>query len=164
MDPKELHLANVGDCKAVMIRNGEPVNLNIEHRANNETERKSVESRGGFVFEKKGKNTTRYMVLGSLELTRSIGDQAYKKYISCEPDIIDYQFHEDDEYLVLGSDGFWNEANEQELCESIKRLGNTDDLSKALVDEIVKKKNYSIDNITLLVVDVKKYVGLKQEM
>lgn len=87
-----------------------------------------------------------------------------KKYISCEPDIIDYQFHEDDEYLVLGSDGFWNEANEQELCESIKRLGNTDDLSKALVDEIVKKKNYSIDNITLLVVDVKKYVGLKQEM
>lgn len=49
------------------------------------------------------------------------------------------------------------------MCESIKRLGNTEDLSKALVDEVVKKKNYSIDNITLLVVDVKKFVELKQE-
>ena len=91
-----------------MIRNGLPVPLNIEHRANNEEERKNVENRGGFVFEKKGPKAPRYLVQGALELTRSIGDPSYKEFITCEPDVLEYKFDQEDEYIIMASDGFWN--------------------------------------------------------
>jgi serine/threonine protein phosphatase PrpC len=32
----------------------------------------------------------------------------YKKYISCEPDIYELEITEEDEYLILASDGLWN--------------------------------------------------------
>ena len=108
MSSNSLYLANAGDCKAVVIRNGLPVSLNIEHRANNEEERKNVENRGGFVFEKKGANSSRFLVQGALELTRSIGDPHYKEFITCEPDIVDYKLDQDDQYIIMASDGFWN--------------------------------------------------------
>jgi len=103
-----LYLANVGDSKAIVIRNGLPVALNIEHRANNEEERKNVENRGGFVFEKKSQNSSRFLVQGALELTRSIGDPHYKDFITCEPDIVEYTLDKDDQYIIMASDGFWN--------------------------------------------------------
>jgi len=103
-----VRIGNVGDCKAVLIHNSKPIALNVEHRASNEDERQRIESRGGFILEKKGNKSVRQMVQGSLELTRSMGDQAYKQYITCEPDILEYQLGEGDEYLMLGSDGFWN--------------------------------------------------------
>lgn len=152
-----LHIANVGDCKAVLVRKGEPLNLNVEHRASNNEEKLNVEKRGGFVFEKKGRASVRYMVQGSLELTRSIGDQAYKQYISCEPDITELKLTEEDEYLILGSDGFWNEVNEREAIELIRRYQLPSGLSKFMVEEAVKDKNYHVDNITLIVINLKDY-------
>lgn len=101
-------MANVGDSKAVVIRGGQPLTLNKEHRANNEEEKRQVENRGGTIFEKKGQTSSRFLVQGALELTRSIGDNSYKQYISSEPDVLQYKFDMDDEYIVLASDGLWN--------------------------------------------------------
>ena len=108
MNAEGMHLANVGDSKAVVIRGNETFALNVEHRANNEEEKSRVENRGGFVFEKKGRNTSRFLVQGALELTRSIGDISYKQFISSEPDVLNYKFDSNDEYIILASDGFWN--------------------------------------------------------
>jgi len=108
MNPNGIHLANVGDSRAVVFRGDKTLALNIEHRANNEEEKNRVEKRGGVVFEKKGGSSSRFLVQGALELTRSIGDISYKKYITSEPDILDYKFDSNDEYIILASDGFWN--------------------------------------------------------
>ena len=108
INSNSLYLAHVGDSKAIVIRNGLPVSLNIEHRANNEEERKNVENRGGFVFEKKSQNSSRFLVQGALELTRSIGDPHYKEFITCEPDVMEYKLDKDDQYIIMASDGFWN--------------------------------------------------------
>lgn len=95
--PDTLYVANVGDSKGIIIRDREIEALNIEHLASNEEERQAVENRGGFVFEKNlPGNFTRCLVQGSLAITRSIGDKAYKKYISCEPDVREYTFRDDD--------------------------------------------------------------------
>lgn len=158
INPSGMHVANAGDSKAVLISGNQIFNLNIEHRATNEEEKNQVESRGGVVFEKKGQTTTRFLVQGALELTRSIGDISYKQYITSEPDILEHKFSENDEYLILASDGFWNEINEKQLLELVKNYGNSKGLSKFLVEEAMKKKEYSIDNITLIVVDIKKYL------
>lgn len=105
----QMLLSNVGDGKAVLIREDKAISLNVEHTANLEEERRKVESRGGLIFERRLSNgIVKARVLGTLEVTRSIGDRNYKKFISCDPDIYQYKFEEDDQYVVLGSDGFWN--------------------------------------------------------
>jgi len=151
-----LYLANVGDSKAIVIRDGLPVTLNIEHRANNEEERKNVENRGGYVFEKKGATTSRFLVQGALELTRSIGDPSYKEFITCEPDVKEYKFDKHDQYIIMASDGFWNEFNEEETVKLVNSHNGSKGLSEFLVNEALKKKHHGIDNISLIVVDVQK--------
>lgn len=119
-----MHVANAGDSKSVLISGNQIFNLNIEHRATNEEEKRQVESRGGVVFEKKGQTTTRFLVQGALELTRSIGDISYKQYITSEPDILEHKFTEDDEYVILASDGFWNVRKIFNDCLLIIFLGD----------------------------------------
>jgi len=154
INSNSLYLANVGDSKAIVIRDGVPVTLNVEHRANNEDERKSVENRGGFIFEKKGLKTSRFLVQGALELTRSIGDSNYKEFITCEPDVYEYNLDSKDQYIIMASDGFWNEMNEEETVKLINNNKKSQSLSKALVAEAMKKRTYNVDNISLIVVDV----------
>jgi len=159
---KTLYLANAGDSKAVVIRNGQAVPLNIEHRANNEEERRKVENRGGYVFEKKGQKTSRLLVQGGLELTRSIGDPSYKEFITCEPDINEYKFDKDDQYVIMASDGFWNEINEEETVKLVRSYDKISGLSNFLIGEASKKKQYGIDNISLIAVDVQKLINGSQ--
>ncbi len=45
---------------------------------------------------------------GELAITRSIGDINFKRYMSSDPEILIHEITDKDEYLVLGSDGFWN--------------------------------------------------------
>jgi len=155
-----LSLANVGDSKAIIIRKGLPVALNIEHKANNEEERKNVENRGGFVFEKKGLKSSRFLVQGALELTRSIGDPSYKEFITCEPDVMQYKFDKEDEYIIMASDGFWNEVTEEESAKLVNSYKKSEGLSKFLVEEAMKKKHYNVDNISLIAIDVQKLLKI----
>jgi serine/threonine protein phosphatase PrpC len=105
----QMWLSNVGDGKAVLIREDEAISLNVEHKADLEEERRKIESRGGLILERRLNNgMVKSRVLGTLEITRSIGDRNYKKFITCEPDIYQYTFGDSDQYVVLGSDGFWN--------------------------------------------------------
>ncbi len=160
MNAEGMHVANVGDSKAVVIRGDETFALNVEHRANNEEEKSRVENRGGVVFEKKGRTTSRFLVQGALELTRSIGDISYKQFISSEPDVLNYKFDSNDEYIILASDGFWNEVDEKELINLVRAFGQTNGLSSHLIEEVLKRKHYNIDNITMIVIDLKRYKEL----
>ena len=47
-------------------------------------------------------------VLGGLSVTRAFGDTHYKPYVIAEPEIIEYKLSGKDEFLIIGSDGYWN--------------------------------------------------------
>ena len=98
-----LYLANAGDSKAVLISKNEVKDITREHRASNEEEKLRVESQGGVIIVHK----SRSLVQGSLEITRSLGDKKYKKYISCEPDIFEHEITSDDQMIIMATDGFW---------------------------------------------------------
>lgn len=100
----KLYLANAGDSKAVLITKNDMKNITIEHRASNEEEKVRVESLGGVIIVHK----SRSLVQGSLQITRSIGDSKYKKYISCEPDLFEHDITNEDQLLIMASDGFWD--------------------------------------------------------
>lgn len=101
---QKLYVANAGDSKAIIIKREGVMDLTKEHRATNQEEKLRIEKMGGFIIVHK----SRYLVQGSLQITRSFGDQKYKKYISCEPDIVEYSLSADDQIMLMGSDGFWD--------------------------------------------------------
>ncbi len=45
---------------------------------------------------------------GEIGISRSFGDAEYKEYISSEPDIFNIDLDENDHYLLMGTDGFWD--------------------------------------------------------
>jgi len=58
--------------------------------------------------EKKGGTVLNNRLEGELALSRSIGDINFKRYMNPDPEIIYYELKEGDEYLFLGTDGYWN--------------------------------------------------------
>jgi serine/threonine protein phosphatase PrpC len=63
-------MANLGDCRAVLCRAGAALNLTVDCKASRPDEIARIVAAGGFV--NKGR------VRGQLEVSRALGDAAYK--------------------------------------------------------------------------------------
>ncbi|KAH7436501.1 hypothetical protein KP509_05G022800 [Ceratopteris richardii] len=103
----EMVVANAGDCKAVLCRDGKAESLSIIHRASNEKERQRVEDLGGIVDCYNGI----WRVQGTLAVTRALGDANLKRWISAEPAIKRIGITDDCEFLILASDGLWDQVS-----------------------------------------------------
>ena len=95
-----LYVANLGDSRAVMFQENATVKLANLHDFTNSIETNYVESRGGVVLNNR--------LGGELAVSRSFGDILYKQYMNQEPEIVVHQIQEVDQYLLLGTDGYWN--------------------------------------------------------
>lgn len=95
-----LHVANVGDSRAVIVNQKEARRLTTDHRACDASEVKRILEGGGIV--------RRGRVGGKLSVSRSLGDHHLKECgVSCVPDICTC----DGSYghaLVVASDGLWD--------------------------------------------------------
>ncbi|XP_041027417.1 probable protein phosphatase 2C 28 [Juglans microcarpa x Juglans regia] len=102
IDRETLIVANVGDSRAILCRNGVVKQITRDHEPTKE--KQLVESRGGFVSEKPG-NVAR--VDGQLSMTRAFGDGKLKEHITSEPDVKVEKIDKDTESIILASDGLW---------------------------------------------------------
>ncbi|KAK1257724.1 putative protein phosphatase 2C 2 [Acorus gramineus] len=80
----ELHVANVGDCRVVLSRNGVAEVLTSDHSAGRDDERARIEDLGGYVSCKNGV----WRIQDSLAVSRAIGDLHLKDWIISEPEIV----------------------------------------------------------------------------
>lgn len=98
-----LYCANVGDARAVLSRSGVARRLTYDHKASDENERIRVKEAGGFVIGGR--------VLGYLNIARSLGDHissdesSMKKFIIGDPYTSRTELTEDDDLLIIASDG-----------------------------------------------------------
>lgn len=69
---KDLYVANAGDSRCVVCRNGKAIEMSLDHKPEDEEETKRIEKAGG-------KITLDGRVNGGLNLSRAIGDHTYKK-------------------------------------------------------------------------------------
>ncbi|XP_052734501.1 probable protein phosphatase 2C 10 isoform X3 [Vigna angularis] len=99
---QKLWVANVGDSRAVVSRGGEAAQMTTDHEPN--TERGSIETRGGFVSNMPG-DVAR--VNGQLAVSRAFGDKNLKTHLRSDPDIQYADITPDVELLILASDGLW---------------------------------------------------------
>ncbi|XP_010535081.1 PREDICTED: probable protein phosphatase 2C 39 [Tarenaya hassleriana] len=142
---QKLVVANVGDSRAVICKNGVAKQLSVDHEPNMEKE--EIENRGGFVSNFPG-DVPR--VDGQLAVARAFGDKSIKIHLSSEPDVSVEMIDDDADFLILASDGLWKVMSNQEAVESIKDIKDAMSAAKHLTEEAVARK--SADDISVVVV------------
>ncbi|KAK9085336.1 hypothetical protein Sjap_025747 [Stephania japonica] len=145
IDGKKLVVANVGDSRAVICKNGVAKQLSVDHEPSKE--RGNIESRGGFVVKFPG-DVAR--VDGQLAVSRAFGDKSLKEHLSSEPDVEVEMVDKDTEFFILGSDGLWVVMSNQEAVDCIKGIKDPEAAAKKLTEEALSRK--SRDDISCVVV------------
>lgn len=132
---EKLVVANVGDSRAVICKNGVAKQLSVDHEPSKE--KKLIENRGGFVSNLPG-DVPR--VDGQLAVARAFGDKSLKIHLSSEPDIKVEMIGDDTEFIILASDGIWKVMSNQEAVDLIKKIKDAQSAAKLLIDEAISKK------------------------
>ncbi|CAL8147541.1 unnamed protein product [Orchesella dallaii] len=121
-DGLSLWVANAGDSRCVVCREGKAVDMSYDHKPELEEEAKRIIKAGGKV-------TQEGRVNGGLNLSRAIGDHSYKQnatlpleeqMISPLPSIEHIVLNPaKDKFIVLACDGVWNSMTSQEVVDFV---------------------------------------------
>lgn len=112
----QIIIANCGDSRAVLSRGGQAIALSVDHKPDRSDEMARIEAAGGKVINWNG-----YRVFGVLAMSRAIGDRYLKPYVIAEPEVRCLTRSEDDDCLVLASDGLWEVLTSEEVCDVARR-------------------------------------------
>ncbi|XP_073123236.1 probable protein phosphatase 2C 25 [Henckelia pumila] len=159
-----LVVSNAGDCRAVVSSGGVAEALTSDHRPSREDERDRIEGLGGFVENRNGV----WRVLGSLAVSRAIGDQYLKQWITSEPDTRILTLKPEHEFLILASDGLWDKVTNQEAIDIARPLvANLDEpmalsACRKLVDLSVSRG--AIDDISVMLIQLGKFANTLGEL
>ncbi|KAH7293123.1 hypothetical protein KP509_28G012900 [Ceratopteris richardii] len=149
---RHIVVANCGDSRAVLCRNGQAIPLSVDHKPDREDEMARIEAAGGKVICWNG-----WRVLGVLAMSRAIGDHFLEPYIIAEPEVTMLRRSHKDECLILASDGLWDVISNRDACLIARRcLAAKKDAqfaATALVQEAHEKG--SSDNISVVVIDLR---------
>ncbi|KAL8493670.1 hypothetical protein ACS0TY_024743 [Phlomoides rotata] len=144
----KLFVANAGDCRTIICREGNAYALSRDHVASCLEERDRVVGAGGQV---KWQVDTWRIGPAALQVTRSIGDDDLKPFVTAEPEITETLLSSEDEYIVMASDGLWDVMSNGDVVSIIKDTVKDPGMcSKRLATEAAARG--SKDNITVIVV------------
>lgn len=157
--------ANLGDSRALLSRDGNAIQLSLDHKPDREDEQERIEAAGGFVSFRR--------VLGRLAVSRAFGNEEYKApgwsedkpLVVAEPEIRAQQLTSQDEFLFMACDGLFDVFTSQEAVDFIhQRLASMpsseQDPQRAVTDivhEAIHERR-SRDNVTALLVTFKRAV------
>ncbi|WVZ99665.1 hypothetical protein U9M48_044928 [Paspalum notatum var. saurae] len=161
---RRIVVANCGDSRAVLCRGGVAVPLSSDHKPDRPDELQRVEAAGGRVINWNGSR-----VLGVLATSRSIGDYYLKPYVSAEPEVTVVERTEQDEFLILASDGLWDVVSNEVACKLARNClsgraasmfpesvaGRTAADAATLLAELAMSRG-SKDNISVVVVELRR--------
>ncbi|XP_028776218.1 protein phosphatase 2C 37 [Neltuma alba] len=113
--PDKIIVSNCGDSRAVLCRNGVAVPLSSDHKPDRPDELLRVQAAGGRVIYWDGPR-----VLGVLAMSRAIGDNYLKPYVISEPEVTVTERTDEDECLILASDGLWDVVSNDTACGVVR--------------------------------------------
>ncbi|KAI7741303.1 hypothetical protein M8C21_011621 [Ambrosia artemisiifolia] len=145
IDGRKLWVANVGDSRAVLSKNGQAIQMSIDHEPS--AERGSIETRGGFVSNMPG-DVAR--VNGQLAVSRAFGDKNLKNHLRSDPDVTNADIDANTEILILASDGLWKVVTNQEAVDIAIKIKDPQKAAKELAVEALNRE--SKDDISCIVV------------
>ncbi|XP_021853250.2 probable protein phosphatase 2C 14 [Spinacia oleracea] len=136
----EMVVSNLGDCRAVLCRGGVAEALTKDHRAEMVEERKRIEDKGGYVEFHKGA----WRVHGILSVSRSIGDAHLKNWVVSQPDTTILDLTPDMDFLVLASDGLWEEVGNQEAIDIVQQSCVIEKKPEVSLDDLDNKNQRTL--------------------
>lgn len=170
--PDKIIVANCGDSRAILCRNGKAIPLSNDQKPDRPDELNRIQEAGGRVIYWDGPR-----VSGVLAMSRAIGDNYLKPYVICEPEVTITDRTSEDDCLILASDGLWDVVSNDTACgvagmclkgnaspASMPGNGtdgevNSDqccsDASMLLTKLALARRSY--DNVSVVVVDLKNY-------
>jgi serine/threonine protein phosphatase PrpC len=160
-----LYVANAGDSRCVLSRDGRAVEMSIDHKPELQGELERIRKAGGVVEDGR--------VMGNLNLSRSIGDLEYKKnnsipqkdqMITAYPEVRIENLNDRDQFMILACDGVWDMLTSQECVNFVAgRIANKDlqtiaeeTLDRCLAPDIASSGGLGCDNTTIVLVQFKR--------
>ena len=135
-------------------KDGNVLNLTVDHKPQNEKEKERIEKNGGFVENNR--------VNGKLAMSRSFGDLQYKdnqnftdKIVSTIPDITTFNLKEEKiKYFLLSSDGLFDHLKSEQVIKFISRRIDQSDPLPSILKELIEfsKNEGSQDNHTIILI------------
>jgi len=178
---RHVRCAWAGDCRALGFRGTKPKSLeclSVDHSLDRADEINRIlqhgEEHGGAFISRRisadGRPIGQYALFKepprfrgvSLTMARSIGDSRCSDAAIAEPDFTDFVVGKN-EYarLILASDGLWRVINNKKalkLAQAHKKLSSAETAKRVAIEAyqrtIRKSRSMSLDDITVLVVDI----------
>jgi protein phosphatase 1L len=143
---------NAGDSRVVIGTRRDAVQLTLDHKPNVPAERSRIESLGGWVV-----THTVPRVQGILAMSRALGDQQLKPYVSAEPRIIEGLLGSENDFAVVACDGVWDVLKPHDVIGVARDVGDP----QAAAERIVAKAlgAGTGDNVTVIVLDLRQHTA-----
>jgi serine/threonine protein phosphatase PrpC len=148
----ELHAANAGDSRILLISDLGPKRLSVDHVASDPIEAERVQGQGGRIL--------RGRVGGVLAVTRAMGDHSLKgscagSGLTADPHCVLHTCGSADRFVVLASDGLWDVLSDEDAHKLVLQHMNLPpkQIAETLVVQAVARG--SRDNISALVVKLR---------
>lgn len=151
----QIHIANLGDCRAILCSEGEFTQITVDHGAGpdgNEAEKCRLAELG---VEVSGDG----YLHGRIGVSRAFGDWVWSceekcRGLICQPEIFTAEVTEGTEFLLLACDGIFEKMTSKEAGQIVRRrlrsTGNAQSAAESLV-EFATKQDVS-DNLSAIVV------------
>ena len=144
-----LYCANVGDSRCVLVNKKGIMRLSHDDRVDDPKEHERIIKQGGIISNGR--------IYGKLMLSRSFGDWGIKQYgVIVDPHIVRIEINHNDLYLIIASDGLWDEIKDEECKGFTEIFSDTFDICKNFVEESLNRG--SSDNISCFVIALNKYM------
>ena len=155
----EVHSAHVGDCRAIvasgitssgdMAAKLTSAELTHDHRGNYPGEKERIAEVGGKMIDGR--------VNGGLIPSRTLGDSSHKNLcpgaVIAEPTTGRYDLQRSDLYIVLASDGLWDDMTNDRAAGVVRKSTKAQAAAEALSREVAKKYGGKhMDDFTTLVI------------
>ncbi|GBE89606.1 phosphatase 2C-like domain-containing protein [Sparassis latifolia] len=155
-----IYLANAGDSRAVLSNKGKAKTLSTDHKTSIPVEKARVEAADGYVW--------RGRVNNDLAMTRALGDFRYKQnmnlppekqIVTADPEVMEHEITEEDEFLILACDGIWDCLESQQVVDLVRLFVSQGKMLSKVCEDICQYclaphpiMGRGSDNMTLMVV------------
>ena len=144
-DIRLLHLANVGDSRALLVSTSSPpMILHPLHTPDNPAEVERITTAGGFVARGK--------VNGMISVTRSLGNCPMKQVVLSDPFVTTVTLTGSETWLVLACDGVYDVLQPEAVAALVSNHQTAQAAAEAVVKEAIALS--STDNVSVVVVSL----------
>lgn len=147
---KKIQVINIGDCRAILSRNGLAIPLSKDHKPNWSDEKRRID----MVNRERGTNRqVRFNCgdwrIGDLSVSRSFGDLDNTPYVTHIPDSYCYQLINDDEFVVLCCDGCTDVLSNHEIVNFVRDHLHNNHTELYHVPRKYQPKNFDVNQTNI---------------